>query len=162
EPQPSIPFGPRAVGAFFRNFPYWVTDNFMKSDRGEIIGRLRSKARLASAMLPSALTRGSRPTPKADIRDIVGAWRAPEELRPRPEAEYQALTTYVPQVYSGRITLFRARAGPLLRFSRWDMGWSDLAASGVDVRVVPGSHVTMLVDPYVRVLAQELTRCLSV
>ncbi|HEY3045173.1 MAG TPA: amino acid adenylation domain-containing protein [Vicinamibacterales bacterium] len=164
EPQPIIPFGPRSLVEFFRNLPYWVTDDFMRSGRGEMLGRVRSKARLVSAGMPHPFGRVGRNGGKrseADIRDVVGAWRFPEETRSRLEAEYRALRTYVPPVYPGRVTLFRARAGPLFRFFPSDMGWTGLAGGGVDVKVVPGSHETMLADPYVRVLAEEMRRCLA-
>ena len=36
------------------------------------------------------------------------------------------------------------------------MGWSAVAAGGVDVRLVPGSHLTMLSEPHIRELADEL------
>ena len=87
-------------------------------------------------------------------------WQAPEESRQRLQVEYAALENYTPKHYDGRITLFRARARPLLRVCGRDLGWSALAAT-VDVTVVPGSHVTMLREPYVRVIADQLTRCLA-
>jgi thioesterase domain-containing protein len=119
------------------------------------------KGRLLSARMRQAFAGSGQSAARADLRDLLGMWRAPQESRCRLEVEYQALTTYVPQVYSGRITLFRARASPLFHFFPPDMGWAKLATEGVDIRVVPGSHVTMLIDPYVRVVAEELTACLA-
>ena len=161
EPQPTLPFGPRSLLEFFRNLPHWITDDFMRAERGEMLGRVRSKARLLGAAMPQWRRRNGATRCEADIRDVVGAWRFPEECRSRLESEYQALKTYVPQVYAGRVTLFRARAGPLFRVFASDMGWTGLAGGGVDVKVVPGSHETMLADPFVRVLAEEMRRCLA-
>jgi thioesterase domain-containing protein len=154
EPEPTIAFGLRWVTEFLRNLPHWFAEDFRQSERGEMLGRVRSQGRLFAARIRHTLA-GSE-TAGADIRDVVGAWRYPEESRQMLEAEYQELTSYVPQRYPGRIALFRARSGPLFRFYRSDMGWADLAAEGVDVRVVPGSHVTMLTEPHVRVVAEEL------
>jgi len=47
-----------------------------------------------------------------DVRDVLGMWKCPDQARAFLEAEYRAVTNYVPQEYPGRITLFRARAGP--------------------------------------------------
>jgi thioesterase domain-containing protein len=41
------------------------------------------------------------------------------------------------------------------------MGWRDLAGAGLRVQVVPGSHVRILQQPYVPVLARKLQRCLD-
>ena len=156
----TIAAGPRFVVEFLRNLPYWFFDDFLPSDRGEMFGRLQSKVRLAvnkrrRRFAPDEGTRA------ADIRDVLGMWQFPEGATAFLEAEYHALTHYVPKVYPGRITLFRARAGPLFRVYRSDMGWSDLAAGGVDIRIVSGSHSTMLTDPHVRVIAEHLTACLA-
>jgi len=98
-----------------------------------------------------------------------------------------AVRGYAPQVYQGRITLFRASetfkrqngnsgwGQTLLRRSGLGRngarlppeardganGWSALASEGVDVRDVPGDHYTMLRKPHVEVLAEQLKDCLS-
>jgi thioesterase domain-containing protein len=41
------------------------------------------------------------------------------------------------------------------------LGWSEWAAGGVDVHVVPGNHATMVYKPHVEVLAEELRACLD-
>jgi hypothetical protein len=41
------------------------------------------------------------------------------------------------------------------------LAWSSLAPEGFEVRIVPGNHLTMVEDPHVRVLAQELQSCLD-
>ncbi|OLD55650.1 MAG: hypothetical protein AUI64_03230 [Acidobacteria bacterium 13_1_40CM_2_64_6] len=157
----TIAAGPRFVVEFLRNLPYWFFDDFLPSDRGEMFGRLQSKVRLAVNKRRRRFARADEGTRAADIRDVLGMWQFPEGATAFLEAEYHALTHYVPKVYPGRITLFRARAGPLFRVYRSDMGWSDLAAGGVDIRSVPGSHSTMLTDPHVRVIAEHLTACLA-
>jgi amino acid adenylation domain-containing protein len=82
-------------------------------------------------------------------------------LRRVIEAEHHALTTYVPRPYPGRITLFRARAQPLLCSHDPSMGWRELASGGLEVRPVPGPHAYILKEPFVRGLARELAACLA-
>jgi thioesterase domain-containing protein len=77
------------------------------------------------------------------------------------KANYQALRTYVPQVYPGRIILFLSREAPERAFYDRRLGWSDLTTEGLEVHVVPGSHETLFGEPHVRVLAQKLQGCLQ-
>jgi amino acid adenylation domain-containing protein len=78
-------------------------------------------------------------------------------------AHKQASRSYVPQVYPGRITLFRARSLPL----RWSfhsdplMGWGALASAGVEVTMLPGYHSNIHLQPHVQFMAKELRACLD-
>jgi thioesterase domain-containing protein len=71
---------------------------------------------------------------------------------------------YVPGTLRGAITLFRASdfaeelGRPLADGEeRRTFGWSRLSSSPVELRWVPGNHVTITTEPHVRVLA-ELVR----
>jgi thioesterase domain-containing protein/acyl carrier protein len=71
---------------------------------------------------------------------------------------------YAPAAYSGRLTLFRASAVPEVigtDFSDPYLGWGRLATGGVEVRPVPGDHLTLLTEPYVGALALSLKACLA-
>lgn len=88
-----------------------------------------------------------------------------------------ALNLYVPKVYPGCITLFRAEhrfssavlhSAQLLNSTRIteqqfdaDIGWLELASAGVEIHQVPGDHFDLMREPNVRVLADELTACLE-
>jgi aspartate racemase len=80
----------------------------------------------------------------------------PPAMRNIQESAELAETRYVPQVYPGRLTLFRAAEQPLTYDQAPEEGWKEIAAGGVDIRQVPGTHYTMLSEPNVAVLAQEL------
>jgi thioesterase domain-containing protein len=77
------------------------------------------------------------------------------------KANQQALRTYVPQVYPGRIILFLSSEAPERAFYDRRLGWSDMTTEGLEVHVVPGSHETLFGEPHVRVLAQKLQGCLQ-
>ncbi|MBD2517741.1 amino acid adenylation domain-containing protein, partial [Nostoc sp. FACHB-973] len=82
------------------------------------------------------------------------------------KADDKAFYEYLPQqVNPIAITLFRARdfyqkehpalqQSELLEDSTW--GWSALSREPVDVHLVPGTHVTMMNQPHVQVLAERL------
>ncbi len=75
------------------------------------------------------------------------------------ESNLRALRAYVPAGYPGRVTLLRASQRPTRGNSA--LGWSGLAASGVEVHPVPGDHYTMLREPHVRILADRVTVALK-
>jgi aspartate racemase len=85
----------------------------------------------------------------------------PSILQMVAEANAQALEEYVPEVYPGRITLFRASNGSRRTCPDPDLAWGKLAAGGVEVHDVPGDHATMMEEPHVRILAEHLRACLS-
>jgi thioesterase domain-containing protein len=66
---------------------------------------------------------------------------------------------YAMRPYPGRITLFRPTEAPVPVSTPRDRNWGRLAST-VDVIFVPGLHHTMVKEPHVRVLAQQLRSCL--
>jgi amino acid adenylation domain-containing protein len=86
--------------------------------------------------------------------------RLPRVLQAVELANQQASRAYEPRVYSGRVTLFRART----QSAGWtdpQLGWADFARGGLEVHVVPGDHTTMLEEPHVQDLAGLLQDCLG-
>jgi thioesterase domain-containing protein/acyl carrier protein len=87
------------------------------------------------------------------------------------KANVAAVTNYVPQVYSGRITLFRtgswirsdglAEATLEVQSDDPSMGWCQFSAQPVEVYTVPGTHETLIFEPHVHVLAEQLRACLD-
>ncbi|WP_017717583.1 non-ribosomal peptide synthetase [Kamptonema formosum] len=85
----------------------------------------------------------------------------PETFRLVEEANRQAVRNYVPQVYPGRVTLFRSIERPTRKYYEPFLGWEELAAGGVEVVEVPGHHKTLILEPYVRFLAEKLRVCVD-
>jgi len=77
------------------------------------------------------------------------------------KADFRATQNYVLHHYPGRITLFKAGQELAGASSDPTLGWSEWAAGGVDVHVVPGNHATMVYKPHVEVLAEKLRACLD-
>jgi len=69
-------------------------------------------------------------------------------------ANSRAAYRYVPQPYSGSVTLFKA-TNPSEYGSNPTLGWDQLC-DRVRVHSVPGNHLSMLKSPHVQVLAQQL------
>jgi amino acid adenylation domain-containing protein len=81
------------------------------------------------------------------------------------DANVQAASEYTFQVYPGKITLLRTedqnRDDAVGIEYDPQFGWGDLIAGGLDVHYVPGSHLTLLEEPHVKVLAAKLKACLT-
>ncbi len=89
-------------------------------------------------------------------------------------ARIDAQNRYVPRPYPGRITLIKTTTlnlGITLREMRKmyadamlnhpTYGWGDLTPEPVEVRTVPGHHESMVREPHVRVLAEEVRASLG-
>jgi amino acid adenylation domain-containing protein len=74
-------------------------------------------------------------------------------------ANAQAAYRYVPQHYPNRIMLFKATEQSDAIGQDSTLGWSTLA-SDIQLHQVPGNHLSLLKQPHVQTLAQELRRCL--
>jgi amino acid adenylation domain-containing protein len=74
------------------------------------------------------------------------------------EQNEQSTLGYCPQVYSGTITLFKAMDQKVGVSALLDpeLGWRDLAAGGLEIHDIPGSHLGMLQDPHAQVLGESL------
>ena len=87
------------------------------------------------------------------------------------KANAQAIASYQPQeIYGTPITFFRASEfGALgnylpdqvttLKDPTW--GWERLSAHPLEFHVVPGNHFSMITEPHIRVLAQQLQYCIA-
>lgn len=73
------------------------------------------------------------------------------------QAVRDATKDYVPQVYSGRVILFRSSEQPWWTAS--DLGWDGLAVD-LEIHEVPGDHWSIIREN-VRVLAEKLRACLD-
>jgi len=76
------------------------------------------------------------------------------------EACDRAALNYVPKVYPGRITQFR----PIRHYACFDgpeLGWDKLAAGGLETYDLPVYPRGMLVEPFVKILAEKLKVCIN-
>ena len=69
-------------------------------------------------------------------------------------AGVRAYRAYRPRPYPGPLTVVRAAQQPAAVPA--DLGWSTAAGHPVDAVEVPGNHVTLLIEPNARVLAEAL------
>jgi thioesterase domain-containing protein/acyl carrier protein len=152
----SLSWTPRGVLGFAVNAARWVVEDIWHAEGGQRLAALRRKAAAAQHQLRLLLQRGQTSSGKVDVASVFPGHVFPESFRRLLEAQYQALRDYVPRVYPGRVTVFRARTRPLFRLHAPDLGWKQLAGGGLDIVGVPGNHETMLKPPHVYRLADAL------
>ena len=77
----------------------------------------------------------------------------------------QAMNTYIFQPYSGKVTLFRTKDENRTESVgiEYDskFGWGEIIIGDLDVKYIPGSHLSLLDEPNVRVLAKQMKICLQ-
>jgi aspartate racemase len=95
-----------------------------------------------------------------NVYSLIGQ-PAPRDFHQIQNEMWRSGKNYVPQLYPGRITLFRADQARGI-YPDPMLGWEGLTAHGIEIHEVPGSdHESIVVEPYVRGLAKELKRCLD-
>jgi amino acid adenylation domain-containing protein len=77
------------------------------------------------------------------------------------KAHTRAVLAYQPKPYAGKVTQFMCSDGAWRSYEDRRLAWSTLASKGLEIHVVPGNHLTMVEDPNVRALAQQLQLCLD-
>jgi len=84
-------------------------------------------------------------------------------------AHSKCMHYYQPRPYTGEVTLFRAATVHPYEYQDeyaaiFDdplLGWGPFSAKPVEVHIVPGDHISMMVDPHVQTLAERLRNCLD-
>jgi thioesterase domain-containing protein len=103
---------------------------------------------------------------QVDGMDVLAGGRDQfERILAMFHAADRAERQYRPEPYDGPLTMYRVQAMDDYEFTGYKLhpdlrdpafGWNALSSRGVEVRRVPGTHMTMVVRPHVDVLAREL------
>jgi thioesterase domain-containing protein len=145
---------PRRLAGIVRNVPFWITDDLLHTPARRMLVRVRGRA---LELIHRATRRASRPSVEA----YFGVSEIPDQTLGFFTAHHRATRTYHPQSYDGAVTVFRGRCDPFLRPRTRDLGWSHLAPGRVTVHELPGSHASLMREPFVREVARRLSRCLA-
>jgi amino acid adenylation domain-containing protein/FkbH-like protein len=144
---------------FARNLRHWMVDflDFSPAERRSLV------ARKLKALGRKIWRRIRRPAGNVsvDLEDVIDPTQFPDKELKLWQAHLDLMVRHTSKPYPGNVTVFRTRAHPLVCTYAPDLGWSELAQEGVDVRVVPGSHARIFVEPNIRELAKELQSALA-
>ena len=149
---------PSFLPRFVLNFCFWLQDFFRLQPKARREFVCRQLGVLKKKLLARLRRKGESPI---HLEEYIDTSQLPEHEIGFWQVHLRAGADYVPQPYPGRVTLLRTRAQPL--FCSFDpaYGWGTLAAEGVDVRILSGSHENIFVEPDVRRLGEELRTCLA-
>ena len=94
------------------------------------------------------------------LNDITQQLSEDDEHLDIIKASEQAQSNYIFQVYSGRMLLLRTedKNRDTAEGMQYDpqFGWGDIIAGGIDIDYVPGSHISLLDEPHVRMLGEKM------
>jgi aspartate racemase len=80
-----------------------------------------------------------------------------------PNLPRRMLEAYTPQVYSGRVTLFKAMNQISVNYAITppEVGWRKFVNGELEIHEIPGSHVGILEEPNVKILAEKMRACIA-
>jgi thioesterase domain-containing protein len=161
DPSGEVSWSARRFARFLHNLPFWLWDEFFPSTARQHCARVLKMARSVNKATMKALGCSRPEPPQDDVGNLFPLSSLPSDFRAICEANVRARGAYRAQVYPGAITLFRARTQPLFCGHAADLGWVKIAAGGLAIRGIPGTHDTMLKEPHVKALAKELSAALG-
>ena len=85
----------------------------------------------------------------------------PQRFSTLPKVNGFAMSQYRPTVYPGQLVIFRSVNREETFENDELLGWGGLAVGGIEVFDITGTHLEMLYEPNVRVLAEKLRSCLD-
>lgn len=109
------------------------SDRFEQLEPGERLGYALEQAKRAQVVPPDLEL--------AQVRRLLHVFKS----------NLQAQRSYVPDAYPGSLMLFEASEQPVE-----ETEWRALATGGLTVHRVPGNHYTVVREPNVKVLAEQL------
>jgi thioesterase domain-containing protein len=89
--------------------------------------------------------------------------RSPLQLRllEVAAANTEAAKRYIPETFSGQLTLFRCDVQAVGSDADLELGWGNLATHGVEAHAIPGFHTEMMHEPTVQIVAEKFQACLD-
>jgi thioesterase domain-containing protein len=144
---------------FARNFRYWLKDfrRLKAEDRRHFYARkLRALGRKITGRF-----RGRGAQVDMDLEEMIDLRHFSENELKLWDIHLRALTEHVEHAYSGDVVLLRTRGQSLWCSLEEDFCWSKLVRGNVAVKIIPGSHENIFVEPNVKCLATELEACLA-
>ncbi|HTD87909.1 MAG TPA: alpha/beta fold hydrolase, partial [Candidatus Binatia bacterium] len=145
---------------FTLNSTHWLVDFFALGarERRDFVqrkwGAVKRKARTLFA-------NGSQPDVGFILEEYIDTTQFPEHELELWRMHLTAGATYVPKPYGGRVTLLRTRGQPFFCSFDPQYGWGNLALAGLEVRIVPGAHERIFMEPDVQILAREVKAALA-
>lgn len=144
----------RRIARQIANIPAWIRDDAMSSPPADLLQRVRRRA----SVLARRLRHGG--TSPLTVRDVVNFPERSGRWEQFVQAHFRAMRAYRATRYDDRVTLFRARTHPLTWLNDTEAAWRQIARD-VDVHVASGTHFSIVREPNVRMLAEQMKIALA-
>ncbi|MDB6109200.1 MAG: amino acid adenylation protein [Pedosphaera sp.] len=151
---------PRFPFDFAQNLYYWFQylGRLEPETRRSIV---RRRIRTSLRDFVQDLRRSPAQPDPVNLDSVVDVAQIPESELLLWRAHLHALKGHTSLPYPGRVTLLRTRRQPFWCSFDPAYGWRELAGGGVSVRIIPGAHESIFMEPNVRATAAELQSCLD-
>jgi thioesterase domain-containing protein/NAD(P)-dependent dehydrogenase (short-subunit alcohol dehydrogenase family)/acyl carrier protein len=136
-----------------RNLPHWIADDLMLGFSLPAFSR-RVWNKIAS-LTKKLFGRMRGKKAKAEVGGFMDMSHYSPTQAGFMNAVYSDLCKYEAKPYPGRVVLYQSRTQPLYHLFEVDRAWLKVAAH-VDVVVVPGTHVSIVQEPHIRVIADDV------
>ena len=90
---------------------------------------------------------------EAEVIEVVGG---SENLKRILHANFIARRKFVPEPYGGCALVFRASTRNLSPYDDYYLGWESVVRGGIECFEIEGSHMSILDEPAVRLIAEKL------
>ncbi|EEF60978.1 amino acid adenylation domain protein [Pedosphaera parvula Ellin514] len=153
-----VKWTPKIALKFIRNVGYLIVRSlgWGAQQRNEF---LRWKAALIRRRMARFFRLTGESAKRINVEDMVDLSAFPKDQKEIWETHIHALIEFFPKPYAGKATLFRSRGHQLFCSYDNQYGWDEFA-SEVEVHVVPGAHESILEEPHVREVAENIKACL--
>jgi acyl transferase domain-containing protein/thioesterase domain-containing protein len=156
---------PQYVARWLRNLFLWAYYDARQTTTQANVDRLRRGSRTLRRRLarlaPWARTAGGVSIEDADVGEQINIDRLPADVQRVFRRNFAAFRRYRPRALCGPLTLLRAGIQPIFGPHQPDLGWGDVSRAPVHVRLIHGSHSSILEPPQVGQLAEELLAALG-
>jgi len=135
---------------FWRNLPHWLEDRLNEGGNGR--GLLHSAQKRMRRITASMLSTDGTVGPGSGVERFLDTSVWPASQAAFVRSLFETVERYEAKPYEGRVLVLAAKAQHLFRAGQVEATWSRIARSA-EVIAVDGSHVTMLQEARVAVLA---------
>jgi acyl transferase domain-containing protein/NADPH:quinone reductase-like Zn-dependent oxidoreductase/thioesterase domain-containing protein len=142
-----------------RNVPRWVADDLLLDFSFPVFAR-RVRNKVVSLVRSTVAALRGRRAAREEVNGFMDTSYYSPTHTGFMNALFDALCTYVPKPYAGRVLLYQSRTQPLYHLLEVDRAWQKIAAA-VEVVEVRGTHVTIVREPYIVPIADDLRKRLS-
>jgi thioesterase domain-containing protein len=144
---------------FAVNVSYWLRD-FAELPGEERRRFFTRKKRSLLQKVSKHLRRQARPD-DVNLEEYIDLSHFPDHELKFWQIHLRAMARHIEQPYDGSVTLIRTRGQPIWCSLAYDFCWTRLVRGRVAVKLIPGSHENIFIEPHVRFLAQQLDASLD-